>query len=101
MANAGEYILREDLKVYLAIGTDETDDDELLWSICQVASRAWDRWCGRWFYPLSATRYYDHPERDASTLKLDADLLEVTTLTPDNTDTTIDSGPHLLPAGLG
>uniref|UniRef100_A0A6M3J628 Uncharacterized protein n=1 Tax=viral metagenome TaxID=1070528 RepID=A0A6M3J628_9ZZZZ len=94
-----EYVLFEDLKRYLGIDSTETDDDTLLSLLCEAASRIWDGWTARRFYPRSETRYYDHPERDSSILLLDDDLLEVTTLTTENTGTTIGSTDRLLRCG--
>lgn len=99
MANYGLYITYEDLKTYLGIATTETGDDTLLKAIVEVSSRSWDRWTARWFYPRVETRYYDHPEYNPSVLRLDADLLSVTTLTTENTGTTIDSDDILLACG--
>jgi len=82
------------------MGQDSGDGDaSLVKRLAEAASRQLDRWCrGRWFYPKSATRYYDHPD-DASRLKLDEDLLEVSTFTTQNTDTTVSSDDYFLMCG--
>jgi hypothetical protein len=93
-----EYVTFDDLREYLTQDTSHGDAD-LVKVIAEIASRQFDRWCrGRWFYPKSATRYYDHPD-DAAWLKLDEDLLEVTTFTTKNTDTTISSSDYFLKCG--
>lgn len=58
--------------------TDATDDT-VIENILKAASRFFDDQTRRWFYPLVETRYYDVP--DTRQLDLDADLLEVITLT--------------------
>lgn len=88
-----EYVTYDDLRTYLSQNTSHEDVD-LVKTIAEVASRQFERWCGgRWFYPLSAVRYYDHPD-DATWLKLDEDLLEVTTFTTQNTATSISSDDY-------
>ena len=74
------YITIEQLKTYLAI--DDTGDDNLLKQFCVKASRLFDGYCHRRFYPTVATYNFDY--QDPFTLVLDEDLLAVTTLTTSN-----------------
>ena len=91
------YVNYEDLKTYL--GTSETGDDTLLKNLCARASRVWEMATNqRYFYPRSEERLYDHPA-DTGCLKLDDDLLEVTTFTTSNGDTDIDSDDYFLMCG--
>ena len=91
------YVNYEDLKLYL--GTAETGDDTLLKSLCVRASRAWEMATRqRYFYPRSEERLYDHPP-NTGILELDDDLLQVTTFTTSNGDTSIDSGDYFLMCG--
>jgi len=85
-------------RTQVIIPTTDVKDDELLRGFCRRASRQFDRWCGRAFYPRTETRYYDHPDDD-TWLKLDDDLLEVTTFTTENGDTTISSSDYFLMCG--
>lgn len=75
--NYGIYVSYQDVKA--ARGIDESTDDTLLRTYCRAASAAWDKGTRRRFWPLVETRYYDYPGPWA--LRLDDDLLEVTTLT--------------------
>jgi hypothetical protein len=69
-----------------------TGDDSLLLDSLEDASRALDGATHRFFYPKIATRYYDYQEQ--AQLKLDEDLLSVTTLTTDNEATTIEAANY-------
>jgi len=93
-----EYVSYDDLREYL--GQDSGDADVILVKrFAEKASRQFDRWClGRRFYPRTETRYYDHP-KDATRLKVDDDLLAVTTFTTENGDTEITSGNYYLMCG--
>ena len=112
MTNA--YITIEALKVHLE--RSDIQNDDKLQSFCVNASRLFDRFTRRWFYPQIETVYYDHPgqynpsfEVDSlrstvapyipsnSELQLRRDLLELTTLTTKNGTITITSADyHLL-----
>lgn len=61
------------------------------------ASRSIDRYCRRKFYPLRQTRYYDYRESDS--IRLDAELLQLDTLTTQNGGETIDPSLLLLKTG--
>jgi Phage gp6-like head-tail connector protein len=47
---ANEYATRSQLKVYLGIDTDNTNEDTVLDSVLTAASRGIDNYCGRYFY---------------------------------------------------
>ena len=95
----GIYCTFEELKSYRGIDLDKHGEDSLLKTFCRSASGLWDRLClGRTFYPRIETRYYDHPADDR-VLKLDDDLLEVTTFTTQNTGVTVISGQYYLMCG--
>lgn len=91
-----EYVSYEELKSYLGIVNN--DDDALLRTFAEDASRAFDALCHRRFYPRYETRYYDHPA-NARVLRVDDDLLEVATLTSDNGSDTIASTDYFLLCG--
>lgn len=90
---ANEYVWYADLKTYL--GISGTGDDTLLKSICTRASRVWDRLCRREFYESLGTERFDYSE--PYRLRLDLDLLEVTTLTNGDGNTISASGFFLYP----
>jgi hypothetical protein len=79
-------------------GMTATTDDELLLDYLEDASRMLDGATGRRFYPRIATRHFDHPEDD-ETLKVDDDLLEVSTFTTDNGGVTIAPADYYLKCG--
>jgi hypothetical protein len=83
-----EYITLDDFRRYQGIDMDQHDQDALLRQLLTNASRTWDAWTQRRFYPRVETRYYDHP-REARRLWLDDDLLELTALTTYNGGTTL------------
>ncbi len=85
--NYGIYVSYADVKT--ARGITAATDDTLLRGYCRAASLAWDRHTKRRFWPLVETRYYDYP--GPWTLRLDADLLEVTTLTNGDGETLTES----------
>ncbi len=92
------YITLYDFKKAV-IPTNETTDDVVLGQYLRRARELIDELTGRFFYPLIATYYYDHP-RDMRQLRLGArDLLEVTTLTTENAATTISSSNYYLMSG--
>ena len=72
-------------------------DDPLLESLIEAASRAIDAYCGRRFYAATTTRYYEMDAVDGDYLRLDDDLLTITTLTNgDDSSTTISSSYYWL-----
>jgi hypothetical protein len=94
-----EYIQYADLKPLIGLQAGDTDDDDLIRGICTRASRMLDGACFRRFYPRVETRYFDHPRYDVTVLKLDDDLLEVTTFTTNNTGTSISASDYFLMCG--
>jgi len=99
MATFGVYCPYETLQSdALGTATPDPDDIEELRDYCTLASRMFDGACKRHFYPLIAARDYDHPADDTRLL-LDEDLLEVSTFTTQNGDTTITSGNYYLMCG--
>lgn len=94
-----EYISLEALKIYKET-EDYEDDDSFLLGLCYTASRMIDGTTRRFFYPKIDTRDYDHPEREADTvLKVDGDLLAVTTFTTNNGNTTVSASDYFLMTG--
>lgn len=87
MATYGEYTTLSDLRAASAGQLDitSTKDDPLLLAQIRAASRDIDEIARRWFYPLVDTREYDTPAQVLGDLRVDADLLEITTLTNGNT----------------
>lgn len=101
MANVGVYATFYEVKEFLFGSEDQNDlqkDDRILQRFCVQASRAFDRYCHRRFYPIRETRCFDHPDR-ITELILDDDLLEVNTLTTDNGDTTVSASDYFLMTG--
>jgi len=99
MSTHCDYVLYEDVKEdALVITSTSASDDERLWDLCRGISRRIDADCKRGFYPHVATKYYDHPS-DVWVLKVDDDLLEVSTLTTQNGDTTIAAADYYLMCG--
>jgi hypothetical protein len=92
-----EYITLADFKRYQGIDVDQLAQDWLLRTMIEGASRSWDAWTRRRFYPRIETRYYDY--RYSHELWLDDDLLEVTTFKTNNGGTTIDAADYWPRAG--
>ena len=57
------------------------EDDALLETLIEAASRAIDTYCGRRFYAETKTRYFEMDAVEGDYLYLDDDLLTITTLT--------------------
>ena len=66
-------------------GITGTDDDTLIGELITAVSREIDRLTRRHFYELLHTRHYDF--QDAWKLRLNADLLSITTVTHGDSDT--------------
>ena len=83
MATYGEYTTLADLRASGAgqIDTTKLTDDALLLAQIRATSRELDELARRFFFPLIDTREYDTPQDALGDLRLDTDLLEVTTLT--------------------
>lgn len=79
------------------LDVESTDDNVLLLDTIEDASRYLDEATGRRFYPRIDTLYYDHDEDYL--LRLDDDLLSVTTLTTQNDGQTIASTGYYLMCG--
>lgn len=90
--NYGIYVSYADVKA--ARGLDDSEHNTLLRTYCRAASLAWDRHTKRRFWPLVATRHYDYP--GPWRLRLDDDLLEVTTLTNGDGETLTESTHYYL-----
>ena len=78
-------------------GISSTDDDDELLESLEEASRALDEATFRRFYPRIETRYFSHDQ--LYDLRLDDDLLSLTSLTTYNGDTTIPTSACYLLAG--
>ena len=80
------------LKSYLGIATDETTDDVLLDALLKRATKMIDTYCSRKFEATTATRYYEMDAVEGDYLRLDDDLISITTLSNgDDSSTTITS----------
>jgi hypothetical protein len=68
----------------------DTADDAVIERLLKASSRYIDNACGRFFYPYVQKRYFSLPDEDdldLNALKMDADLLEVISITNgDDTD---------------
>lgn len=86
------------LRRVLALSSTQTDDDELLLSLLQTASRLIDGYTGRQFFPVQATRTYT--VQNPATLLLDADLLALSSLTNGDGTTIPTAAVHVEPSGM-
>lgn len=84
------YTTLDAVRRYLGLASANSSDDELLNNFMRRASRSIDRYTRRKFYPRVDTRYYNLAE-DSQVVKLDDDLLEVTTLKTQNGACTVAS----------
>lgn len=76
----GDYVTVEDFR--REIRTSETSDDVLIEELIRQASREIDQFCGRHFYGLVQTRYFDALHNvDGISLLLDEDLAGVISIT--------------------
>lgn len=75
----------------------ETNWDVWLGDMIHQLSRQIDEYCHRHFYELSATKYYDL--QDTQRLRLDEELLAITTFTNGNSETLV-SGTDFIPYPL-
>lgn len=80
----GDYCTLEEARAEVGIKAANTDHDSLLEEYIENSSREIDEYCGRHFYGLEETRYFD-PEEDLSEdgrdLLLDEDLAAVISVT--------------------
>lgn len=74
------YCTLAEFKHYAKLENTDTLDDGVVSAIIEGVSRVIDDICGRTFYARSETRYYSVPE-EGRELRLDDDLLTITTLT--------------------
>ena len=76
--------------VKAAVGLTGADKDALILASIEAASEDIEQYLGRRFIPVTQTRQYPYPSRDASPhcLRLDDDLLAITALTKDTDDVT-------------
>lgn len=85
MARAFAYANRDDFKTWLqGIGTGTTTHNAVYDAIIQAVSKQIDRYCQREFHPYTATKYFT-ADRSAY-LRLDDDLLSITTLKTTDTE---------------
>lgn len=83
MAITNGYTTLANFKAYTGISSTDTNDDALIETLVERASRVIDAHTRRRFFAESETRYYDAvgPHIDGRLLFLDKDLVSVTTLT--------------------
>lgn len=91
------YTTLDTVRKYLSLGSADNADDENVLGLIKVASRAIDKYTRRHFYPTSATRFYSHDE--SQRVKLDEDLLSLTTFKTQNGASTLSSGVLFLMTG--
>ena len=72
------------------------EEDSRVKSAIRQASGMIEKALSTWFYPVTATRYFDHPPVDPSVLLLDQWLLSVTTFTTENTEDTLADTDYFL-----
>lgn len=75
-----------------------TEKDAKIDALIDSASRWIEEATRTFFYPVIETRYFDHPD-DATILKLDQWLLDITTFTTSNGDETVSSDDYFLKCG--
>lgn len=93
------YISRNQCKrAYAEMLSTVTAEDAKIDALIDSASRWIEEATRTFFYPMTETRYYDHPD-DATVLKFDQWLLSVTTFTTSNGDETVSSDDYFLMCG--
>lgn len=109
--NYGVYCTRDQLKEVLiehkADRASLVKADDALLRVCIRASRSIDSMCERWFYPISDTYQFDHPNQFNSihgcglsrngvprAVMIDWDLLEITTFTTNEGSTTFTASDY-------
>lgn len=81
-----EYATLAQFRAFKSVKSDSTDDDDIILRYLGWASRQIDKYCkGRKFYPMIATYEFDY-QRGSWKHYFDRDLLELTTLTVDDTE---------------
>ncbi len=92
------YASLEDIKLNKSIETTDAIDDNRLLLCLITASRRIDDYCARIFYPQIDTKSFDY--KNPWEIRFDPfDLVEATTVTTANGNTTIDSGDYYLMTG--
>ena len=92
MAISDGYATLAEFKLWKDIGSTDSDDDAVIEDCIEAASRYIDRATGRTFYARTETHYFDVPDDGDRLLRLDDDLLTITTLT--NGDSTVITSTH-------
>ncbi len=82
-------------KDHKRISSTDATDDGVIEGMVEDASRLIDAICNRWFYTYTQTRTFDVPS--SRELRLDADLLAITTLTNGNGDVIAAADYNLIP----
>lgn len=100
MAITNGYATLAEFKLWANITSTNTNDDSVIEDIIEGVSRYIDRKTGRTFYARTETRYYDVPRNGSRTLKLDDDLLTITTLTNGDDNAIASSEYHLIPKNV-
>lgn len=80
MTTYGEYTTVHFART-MYLSSSQTGDDNLILSFIRQASREIDRISGRKFFPVLETRKFDTPRGDDGVLYLDAELLELKSIT--------------------
>ena len=80
--------------------TIDLDDDIVIGDIIEGASRDIDLEMGRTFYARTETRYYDVPSGGNRELRVDDDLLTITTLTNGDANTIASTEYNLVPKNV-
>lgn len=81
MTISNGYATLAEFKALLVITSTDATDDAVIENAIEAASRFIDGKTGRRFYAVTETRYFDIPEEGSRLLKLDEDLISITTLT--------------------
>lgn len=92
-----EYTNLARVRLYLSLASQNTQDDRILLNFMGRASRAIDRYTRRKFYPRQETRFFDYEKPQE--VRLDDDMLALTTLKYQNGACTISSGVMWLGTG--
>jgi len=95
MSITNGYASLADFKAFHSIDSTDATDDGVIESAVEAASRHLDDQTLRTFYARTETRYYSVPE--GLELRVDDDLLSITTLTNGDGDAIASSEYYLLP----
>ena len=97
MAITNGYCTLAQFKPYANISSTNATDDGAIELIIEDASRFIDNETGRTFYARTETKYYSVPEEASRELRVDDDLLTITTLTNGDGDTIASDYYNLIP----